>query len=390
MENFVFCNPARIYFGRGQEQEIGTIVSAYSHNILLVYGKASIKKSGLYDLVMEKLNGAGIHVTELAGVEGNPKLDLVYQGIELCREASIDFILAVGGGSVIDTAKAIAAGVKYEGDVWDLYIKKAVPKEALPIGTILTVVGAGSEMSNSNVINKQDENLKRSFDHEVIIPKFSILNPELTYTVSPFQTACGAFDAMSHLMERYFTLVRHTDVTDRMLEGLMRTIITYTPLALVHPDNYDYRAELMWASTLAQNGLLNTGRIGDWGCHAIEHELSGEFDIPHGAGLAMITTYWMRYVYREDKTRFVQFASRVFDVDFPEGEEEEMIEEGICRLESFIRRIGLPVGTESLHLDAEMAAKLGERAVLHSRVRGRFLKMDGDDIGRILMDASSV
>lgn len=390
MENFVFCNPARIYFGRGQEQEIGTIVGGYSHNILLVYGMASIKKSGLYDLVMEKLANAGIRVTELAGVEGNPKLDLVYEGSALCREASIDFILAVGGGSVIDTAKAIAAGVKYEGDVWDLYIKKAVPKEALPIGTILTVVGAGSEMSNSNVINKPDEKLKRSFDHELMIPKFSVLNPELTYTVSPFQTACGAFDAMSHLMERYFTLVKQTDVTDRMLEGLMKTIITYTPLALAQPDNYDYRAELMWAATLAQNGLLNTGRIGDWGCHAIEHELSGEFDIPHGAGLAMITTSWMRYVYREDKAKFVQFARRVFDVDFPEGEEEEAIEEGIARLEAFIRRIGLPVGTESLHLDDEMAVKLGERAVLHSKVRGRFLKMNGEDISKILLASSAV
>ena len=223
-----------------------------------------------------------------------------------------------------------------------------------------------------------------------MIPKFSVLNPELTYTVSPFQTACGAFDAMSHLMERYFTLVKQTDVTDRMLEGLMKTIITYTPLALAQPDNYDYRAELMWAATLAQNGLLNTGRIGDWGCHAIEHELSGEFDIPHGAGLAMITTSWMRYVYREDKAKFVQFARRVFDVDFPEGEEEEAIEEGIARLEAFIRRIGLPVGTESLHLDDEMAVKLGERAVLHSKVRGRFLKMNGEDISKILLASSAV
>jgi len=390
MENFVFCNPARIYFGRGQELEIGTIVAAYSHRILLVYGKESIKKSGLYGLVMEKLGEAGIEVAELSGVEGNPKLDCVYRGIELCREFQADFILAVGGGSVIDTAKAIAVGVKYEGDVWDFYIKKAVPKEALPIGTILTVVGAGSEMSNSNVINKQEEQLKRSFDNEVIIPKFSILNPELTYTVSPFQTACGAFDAMSHLMERYFTLVRHTDVTDRMLEGLMRTLIHYTPLTLAHPDNYDYRAELMWASTLAQNGLLNTGRVGDWGCHAIEHELSGEFDIPHGEGLAMITTSWMRYVWREDSARFVQFARRVFDVDFPEGEEEAAVEEGICRLEAFIRRIGLPVGTERLHMDEEMAAKLGERAVMHSSVRGRFLRMKGEDIRRILMDSCSV
>ena len=191
-------------------------------------------------------------------------------------------------------------------------------------------------------------------------------------------------------MERYFTLVRHTDVTDRMLEGLMRTLIHYTPLTLAHPDNYDYRAELMWASTLAQNGLLNTGRVGDWGCHAIEHELSGEFDIPHGEGLAMITTSWMRYVWREDSARFVQFARRVFDVDFPEGEEEAAVEEGICRLEAFIRRIGLPVGTERLHMDEEMAAKLGERAVMHSSVRGRFLRMKGEDIRRILMDSCSV
>ncbi len=387
MENFVFCNPAKIYFGKEQENNVGKIVSEYSKNILMVYGRNSIKKNGIYDRIVTSLKNKDIEITELSGVEGNPKLDLVYKGIELCKEKKIDFILAVGGGSVLDTAKGISVGAVVDHDVWDFYMKRVVPEKALPVGTILTVVGAGSEMSNSNVISKQDEKLKRSFDNAVIIPKFSILNPELTYTVSPYQTACGSFDALSHLMERYFTLVHHTDVTDRLLEGLMKTVIVYTPLAMKNPTNYDYRAELMWAACLAQNGLLNTGRVGDWGCHAIEHELSGEFDIPHGEGLAMITCQWMKYVYKNDISRFVQFARRVFDVDMDSAEDEEVALEGIERLHQFILRLNLKDNVSSLSIDDELADKMGEKATLTSKTRGRFLKMTAEDISNVIKSA---
>jgi alcohol dehydrogenase len=389
MENFVFYNPTRIYFGKDQELQVGKYVKVYSDNMLFLYGGGSIKKTGLYKRITESLYENSIHFLELSGVEANPRLELVREGIKLCREKQIDFILAVGGGSVIDSAKAIAVGVKYEGDVWDFFIKKAVPQDALPIGTVLTVAAAGSEMSNSCVISKQDEKLKRSFDNEIIIPKFSILNPAITYTVSPYQTACGIADTLSHLMERYFTLVEQADVTDRMLEGLMKTVIHYAPRAIKNPTDYDSRAELMWAATLAQNGLLNTGRIGDWGCHAIEHELSGEFDIAHGAGLAMITSSWMRYGNKANKNRFVQFAQRVFNVEFPNYDVDGIIEEGIARLEGFFEIIGLEHDLVRMDISKAVLKKIADRAVLHSIRRGRFLPMDANDIYRVLLIASN-
>ena len=375
MENFVYCNPTKIYFGRGEERRVGEIAAADADRVLLVYGQGSIKRSGLYGRVRESLEKAKVAVTELSGIVGNPRLSAVYEGIRLCRKEKISLILAVGGGSVIDTAKAISVGAPYEGDVWDFYIKKAVPSSSLAVGAIPTMTGAGSEMSNSNVINREDEHLKRSFDSDWIYPRFSILNPELTFTAPPYPTACGAYDIMSHLMERYFTRVLHVDVTDRMLEGVMRTVLHYAPLVLKEPDNYDYRAELMWASVWAQNGSLSTGRIGDWGCHAIEHELSGEYDIAHGEGLSMITATWMRYVCRQDMDRFVQFAARVFGVEYPPEEKEAAVAEGIARLEGFSRRLGLRTGTKSLHMSDKDRERLAGRAVLHSPVRGRFLKM---------------
>lgn len=388
MEDFVYCDPTKIYFGRGAEEQVGEIVRAYTDHVLLVYGQHSIKKSGLYDRILASLAKADVAVTGLAGIVGNPRLSAVYEGIELCRRDKITLILAVGGGSVIDTAKAISVGVPYKGDVWDFYIKKAVPSAALAVGAIPTMTGAGSEMSNSNVITREEEHLKRSFDSDLIYPRFSILDPELTLTAPSYPTACGAYDILSHLMERYFTRVKHVDVTDRLLEGVMRTVLHYAPLVLKEPDNYDYRAELMWASVWAQNGSLSTGRIGDWGCHAIEHELSGEYDIPHGEGLSMITASWMRYVCKKDMDRFEQFARRVFDVDFPSYDQAAAVEEGIIRLESFSQRLGLCIGTSRLEMSEEDIERLAGRAVAHSPVRGRFLKMKAEDIAEILRIAS--
>ncbi|MBO4538513.1 MAG: iron-containing alcohol dehydrogenase, partial [Erysipelotrichaceae bacterium] len=356
--------------------------------ILLVYGRNSIKASGLYDQITEALKDEEIEFFELSGVKGNPEITKVYEGIELCRQHGLDFILAVGGGSVIDTAKAIAVGVPYEGDVWDFYLRKAKPQKALPIATVLTVVGAGSEMSCSSVITKADEKLKRDFDNPVIIPKFSVLNPQITYTVSRYQSACGCFDALSHVMERYFTLVEHTDVTDRMCEGLMKTIITYAPLIQQQPDNYDYRDEVMWAATLAQNNLMSTGRDGDWACHKIEHELSGEYDIAHGEGLAMIYPTWLRYVWKSNPQRIRQFGQRVFDLRLEGYDDETACRMAADALEKFAQSIGLQTDLKSLHISEQQAQLLANRCCWNTPSKGKFMKLTAQDIKNILLQAS--
>lgn len=386
MNNFRFYNPCEIYFGKEQEKNVGKLCAKYGHKVLMVYGKNSIKKNGVYDTVISSFKEENIEFIELNGVKPNPEMDLVYKGIEICKNENIDFVLAVGGGSVIDCAKAIATGALYDGDAWDFYLRKRKPEKALPVGTILTVVGAGSEMSNSNVITKG--NLKRDFDNEIIIPKFSILNPELTYTVSPFQTACGSFDAISHLLERYFTPTESTDVTDRMIEGLVQTLMIYTPLAMKHPDCYEYRAQIMWASTLAQNGLMNTGRDGDWACHKIEHELSGEFDIAHGLGLAMIYPSWLTYVAKENMPRFRQFGRRILGVDVME-EDDKTIE---CIVDAFVdfeKKIGLDYNISSLEMDDEKCKELAIRTCWNSDTKGKFRKLTSDDIYHILKNAKT-
>ena len=386
MNNFRFYNPCEIYFGKEQEKNAGKLCAKYGHKVLMVYGKNSIKKNGVYDTVISSFKEENIEFIELNGVKPNPEMDLVYKGIEICKNENIDFVLAVGGGSVIDCAKAIATGALYDGDAWDFYLRKRKPEKALPVGTILTVVGAGSEMSNSNVITKG--NLKRDFDNEIIIPKFSILNPELTYTVSPFQTACGSFDAMSHLLERYFTPTESTDVTDRMIEGLVQTLMIYTPLAMKHPDCYEYRAQIMRAATLAQNGLMNTGRDGDWACHKIEHELSGEFDIAHGLGLAMIYPSWLTYVAKENMPRFRQFGRRILGVDVME-EDDKTIE---CIVDAFVdfeKKIGLDYNISSLEMDDEKCKELAIRTCWNSDTKGKFRKLTSDDIYHILKNAKT-
>ena len=287
MLNFEFYNPARILFGKGMEEQVGKRMAALGRRVLLVYGGGSIKRSGLYDTVLARLADAGVEVTELAGVQPNPRLGLVREGIRLCRENRLDAVLAVGGGSVIDTAKTVALGACADGDVWDFFERLVPVEKALPVGVVLTIPAAGSESSDSCVITKEEGLLKRSCAGEALIPRFAILNPAFTCTLPPYQTACGATDILAHLMERYFTRVDHVDLTDRLLEATMRTVINYTPLALERPDDYHIRAELMWAGTVAHNNLLDTGRIGDWASHQIEHELSALYDIAHGAGLAI-------------------------------------------------------------------------------------------------------
>lgn len=385
MNNFVFQNACKIYFGKGQEAQIGSAVKEIANKILMVYGKQSIFKNGVYDKVMASLKESEIEVIELGGVKGNPEMDLVYKGVEICKKENVGLVLAVGGGSVIDTAKGIATGALYDGDCWDFYLRKLKPTKALPVATVLTVVGAGSEMSNSNVVTKG--NLKRDFDNPVIIPQFSILNPEFTYTVSAYQTACGSFDAISHLLERYFTPTEHTDVTDRMIEALIKTLMTFTPLAIQDPTNYDYRAEIMWAATLAQNGLMNTGRDGDWACHKIEHELSGEFDIPHGEGLAMIYPAWLSYVCKADMNRFKQFGRRILDVDVVAYDDETVSLAIVDAFKDFLKKIGLKTDVSSLDMNEDTIEMLAKRTCWNSDTKGKFMKLTSDDIAQILRNA---
>jgi alcohol dehydrogenase YqhD (iron-dependent ADH family) len=321
------------------------------------------------------------NIFELGGVIPNPRLKLVQQGIDICKENHIDLILAVGGGSVIDSAKAIAVGANYDGDVWDFFEKKNTAKSALPIGVILTIPATGSESSTSCVINREEGNLKKSIRSELISPKFAILNPELTFTLPPYQTAAGIIDILAHIMERYFTNTEGVDFTDRLCEATMKSVIFNAPKVFKNPNDYDARAQIMWAGTIAHNNLLNTGRVGDWASHHIQHAMGGIYDdMAHGAGLAVIFPAWMKYVYKHDIARFVQFAVRVWDVDQDFRSPEETALEGIRRYEQFAKTIGMPTTLKELGVDSnrylEIAKKCGKD--------GYFVELEIDDIVEIL------
>jgi alcohol dehydrogenase YqhD (iron-dependent ADH family) len=385
MENFEYLSPTRIIFGKGTESKAGKEVIRYSSRILLHYGGGSIMKAGLYDRVVKSLREAGVYFAELGGVKPNPRLSLVREGIKMCRENNLDFILAVGGGSVIDSSKAIAAGIKYEGDVWDFYTGNAMPKETLPVGVILTIPAAGSEASKSSVITNEDGWYKRSLNTEINRPRFAIMNPELTFTLPPYQTACGAADIMAHVMERYFTQVTNVDFTDRLCEATLKTVIGNAAKVLKEPDNYDARAEIMWASTNAHNDLLSTGRIGDFASHTIEHEMSGIYDVAHGAGLAVIFPAWMKYVYKRNLNRFVQFAVRVWNVEQYFDDPERTALEGIHRMEGFFGSIGLPVTLKELGIPDDRLEEMADKSrKAPDGTVGNFVKLTKEDIVNIL------
>jgi hypothetical protein len=379
MRNFVYHNTTKIIFGKGTEEEVGEYTKNHGSKVLLHYGGGSIKKYGTYDKVVESLNNAGIEFVELGGVKPNPRLDLVKEGIEIVEKEDIDFILAVGGGSVIDSAKAIAVGHYYDGDVWDFFVGKEKIKEALPIGTVLTIPAAGSESSSSCVITKMDGQLKRSINTNLIRPRFAIMNPEITYTLPDYQTAAGAADIMAHIMERYFTNVENVELTDRLCESSLKTIITNTPKVLKDNENYNARAEIMWTGSIAHNNLLDTGRIGDWASHGIEHELSGIYDVAHGAGLTVIFPAWMNYVYQHDLERFAQFAVRVWDVDPDFKDLEWTAEQGIKKLREFFASIGMPLTLKELDIPADRLEEMAEKAVQNGP-QGNFVKLDKEDV----------
>ena len=349
MRDFTYYTPTKVVFGRGTENRVSELVKEFGgRKLLLHYGGGSVIRSGLLDRVKRILREEGIPYVCLGGVVPNPRLSLVYQGIELCRREGVDFILAVGGGSVIDSAKAIGYGVANEGDVWDFFEKKRKAKGCLPLGVILTLSATGSEMSSSCVITKEEGWLKRGYGSDYARPGFAILNPELTMTLPEYQTSCGCTDIMMHTMERYFSAVGNMELTDRLAEGLLCTVMENARILLQEPDNYEARAEVMWAGSLAHNGLTGCGGDGgDWMPHKLEHEIGGMFDVAHGAGLAAVWGSWARYVYRDCLPRFKSFARKVMKVS-EEGTDEEIALRGIEAMENFYREIKMPINLKEL------------------------------------------
>lgn len=390
MNNFTFYSPTYFVFGRDTEKETGRLVHRFGGSKLLIhYGGGSIKRTGLLDRVIDSLNAEKIQYIELGGVMPNPRSGLVYEGIELCRRESVDFILAVGGGSTIDSAKAIAAGANYDGDFWDFYSAKAIIKSALPIGTILTISAAGSEGSPDSVITHEDGMLKRGASGEVLRPVFSILNPELTTTLPASQTAFGVADIMAHVFERYFTNTKNVEVTDRVCEAVLLTMVKESPKVIDDPNNYDARANIMWAGMVAHNGLCGVGREQDWSSHKIEHELSALYGVAHGAGLAVVFPAWMKYVMKHDINRFAQIAVRVWGCDMNFNNPEKTALEGIQRLEAFWKSLGLPLNFDELGAKEEDIPYLVKNIGLEQGEHiGRFVPLYNEDIERILRIAA--
>lgn len=354
MNDFLYYTPTKVVFGKNSEQQLGALIKEFGGTKVLVhYGSGSAKKSGLLDRIEKNLDEAGIPYTELGGVVPNPRLSLVREGIELCQKEGVDFLLAVGGGSVIDSCKAIAYGVYGGGDVWDFYDFKRVPQGALPIGAVLTIAAAGSEMSDSSVItNDELPNWeKRGCNNNHCRVKFAITNPELTMTLPPYQTACGCADILMHTMERYFNQAENMELTDGIAEALMRTVLKNAKILVEKPDDYNARAEVMWAGSLSHNGLTGCGTDGgDWATHKLEHEIGAMFDVAHGAGLTAIWGSWARYVCDARMDRFVQFATNVMGVE-PQADDAKTAELGIKAMEDFYRVIGMPTSLTELGIN---------------------------------------
>ena len=342
MNNFTFFSPTYFVFGKDEENNVGKYVKRFGGTkVLIHYGGGSVVRSGLLDRVKQSLTAEGLSFIELGGVKPNPRSGLVYEGIELCRKEKVDFVLAVGGGSTIDSSKAIAAGTVYEGDFWDFYSGKLVTK-ALPVGTILTIAAAGSEGSPDSVITKEEGMFKRGATGEGLRPTFSILNPALTQTLPPYQTACGITDIMAHLFERYFTNTTDVEVTDRVIEGLLMTMIHEGPKVIADPNDYQARANIMWAGMIAHNNCCGVGRDQDWASHNLEHELSALYDCAHGAGLAVVFPAWMEYTMNHDVMRFAQVANRVWGCAMDFQHPEITAKAGIQAFRAFLKSIGMP------------------------------------------------
>lgn len=385
MNNFIFYSPTEFVFGKDTEKQVGGLAVKYgASKVLVVYGGGSAKRSGLLDRVKRSLTDAGTVIYELGDIQPNPVDTKVYEGIELARREGVEMLIAVGGGSVIDTAKAIAAGVPYEGDFWDFFLGKAEVKKALKVGVVLTIPAAGSEGSGDSVITKV-ETLQKLGMHapEALRPVFSIMNPELTYTLPPFQTACGVADMMAHIMERYFSNTKEVEVSDRLCEGVLKAIIEEAPKVMADPHDYDARANLMWAGMVAHNGTCGVGCEEDWASHAMEHEVSALYDVAHGAGLAVIFPAWMTWMTTHNLHKLVQYAVRVWDAP-AEGNPEAVALEGIRRLRRFFSSLGLPITLRELGIDHPDMDRMVEN--LHrnkGELLGNYVKLTREDTREI-------
>jgi len=379
MDNFTFWNPTKLIFGKGQLQQLKAEVPKYGQKVLLVYGGGSIKRNGLYDDVMALLKEIDIETFELSGVEPNPRISTVRKGVEICKNESIDFILAVGGGSVIDCTKAIAAGAKYDGDAWDVVIKRGIVKDALPFGTVLTLAATGSEMNSGAVITNWETNEKYGWGSPHTFPKFSILDPVNTFTVPKDQTVYGIVDIMSHVFEHYFHQAEHTELQDRLCESILLTVMETAPKLVNDLENYEYRETILYCGTMALNGMVNMGFTGDWATHNIEHAVSAVYDIPHGGGLAILFPNWMKHNLNVNPSRFKKLAVRVFGVSTDGKTDEEIGLEGIEKLREFWNSIGAPSRLADYDIDGSKLDVMTDKAMIHGEF-GNFKKLNRDDV----------
>ncbi|NMD69046.1 iron-containing alcohol dehydrogenase [Bacillus sp. DNRA2] len=379
MDNFSFFNPTKLIFGQGQLNQLSVEIPRFGSKVLLVYGGGSIKKSGLYDQTIAILEKIGATVFELSGVEPNPRITTVTKGVEICKNEGIEFLLAVGGGSVIDCTKAIAAGAKYDGDAWDIVTKKAQVTEALPFGTVLTLAATGSEMNGTSVITNWETQEKYGWGSPFTYPKFSILDPVHTYTVPKNQTIYGIVDMMSHVFEHYFHLTEETHFQDRMCESLLVTVMETAPKLLANLESYEHRATILYCGTMALNGMLNMGYRGDWATHNLEHAVSAVYDIPHGGGLAILFPNWMKHSLSVKPERFAQLAERVFGID-PSGKStEEIAILGIEKLREFWKSIGAPARLADYDIDDSKLELMADRAMANGEF-GNFKRLNREDV----------
>lgn len=382
MKNFNYSIPTRVLFGKGKVEKLGSEVKKYTSKVLLVYGMSSIKRSGLYELIKKQLSDFDIKCFELPEVDPNPRITSVYKGAEICRENGVGLVIAAGGGSVIDCAKAIAAQAKYDGDVWeDFYEKHDLKKlqEALPVASILTLAATGSEMNGNSVISKMDTNEKLAIGHEKLKPVFSILDPTYTFTVNKFHTAAGVVDIMSHIFEQYFSPDRGGYIQSRLMEGILKTAVHFGPVAIKYPEDYEARANLMWSGSLALNGLMSYGKMStDWATHAMEHELSAQYDITHGIGLGILTPYWMEYVLSEENAhRFADYAKNVWGI---EGEcEMSVARKSIEKTREFFTSMGVPSTLREVGIDDEKFDVMAEDAVKYGTL-GTMRALEKEDV----------
>ncbi|MGB2705518.1 MAG: iron-containing alcohol dehydrogenase [Candidatus Omnitrophota bacterium] len=384
MINFTHNIPTIVYFGKGQVEVIEAELRKRAKKILIVTGQGSVKRNGIFADVIKVVKYAKVAYVELSGIKPNPRLKSVYEGIKICKKEKMNFILAVGGGSVIDASKAIAAGVKYKGDVWDFFTKGIKPAKALPVGTVLTLAATGSEMNGNTVITKEDTRRKLAFGSPVIRPVFSVLDPEYTYTVNKYHTACGVVDIMAHVFEQYFSHTKAADVQDRIAEGLLKVCIKYGPAVCENPRDYNARANILWAGSLALNNLIGEGKEEDWASHAIEHELSAIYDISHGAGLSIVVPSWMRHVLSSKTVKkFVEYGINVWGIE-KNRDKMNIANEAINKTRAFFNSLGMPSSLSEVSITARHFEDMAKNALRDWGKIGSFKRLSEKDIVQIL------